>query len=87
MYHWVKNFLFGRKIEVRVGTALSSSHPVENGTPQGSVCSPVLFDIMINDIFENVEGSIGRSLYADDGASLDARPKFKISSKENARSN
>lgn len=43
-------------------------HFVENGTPQGSVCSPLIFNIMINDIFEQVEYGIGKSLYADDGA-------------------
>ncbi len=41
---------------------------MENGIPQGSVCSPILFSIMINDIFDQVEGNIGKSLYADDEA-------------------
>lgn len=68
LFNWVRNFLFERKIEVRVGSVYSNVAPVDNGTPQGSVCSPVLFDIMINDIFENVEENIGKSLYADDGA-------------------
>lgn len=68
LYNWVLDFLFGRKIEVRVGTAYSDMHAVENGTPQGSVCSPVLFNIMINDIFDQIDRSVGRSLYADDGA-------------------
>ncbi len=39
-----------------------------NGTPQGSVCRPVLFNIMMNYVFQNVKIDIGRSLYADDGA-------------------
>ena len=39
-----------------------------NGTPQGRVCSPILFNIMINDIFEGVESTVGKSLYVDDGA-------------------
>ncbi len=42
--------------------------PIENGTPQGSVSNPILFNLMINDIFHNVDTGIGRSLYADDGA-------------------
>ena len=37
-------------------------------TPQGSVVSPTLFSIMINDIYLNLPGDIGRSLFADDGA-------------------
>ncbi len=51
MYNWVLDFLFDRTIEVRVGKDFSGMHPVENGTPQGSICSPLLFNIMINYIF------------------------------------
>ncbi len=40
----------------------------ENGTPQGSVISPLLFIIMRNDVFERVDKSIHRFLFADDGA-------------------
>lgn len=68
LYNWVLDFLFDQEIEVRLGTEYSKMYKVENGTPQGSVCSPVLFNIMINDIFEKVERNIGKSLYADDGA-------------------
>ena len=50
-YNGVYNFLLDRKIQVRVGTEFSNVHGVENGTSQGSVCSPLLFNIMINDIF------------------------------------
>ena len=32
------------------------------------MCSPLLFSVMINDIFSEVDASLGRSLYADDGA-------------------
>lgn len=36
---------------------------------QGSVCSLIPFNIMTNDIFDQIgsTGSIGESLYADDG--------------------
>lgn len=67
-YNWVKEFLFDRFIQVRIGTALSQKYKVDNGTPQGSVISPLLFSIMINDVFSQVQGDIGRSLFADDGA-------------------
>lgn len=40
----------------------------ENGILQGIVISPVLFNIMINDIFKSVSPDIEVSLYADDGA-------------------
>ncbi len=68
MYNWIKSFLFKRSIQVRVGSAFSQIYPVENGTPQGRVSSPILFNLMINDIFTQIDMGIGRSLYADDGA-------------------
>lgn len=68
MYNWVLGFLFGRTIEVRVGKEYSLVYMVENGTPQGSVCSPILFNCMINDIFEEMAGGVSKSLFADDGA-------------------
>ena len=54
LYNWVLGFLFGRTIEVRIG--------------KECVCSPIFFNCMINDIFEEVGGGIGKSLFADDGA-------------------
>lgn len=68
VFKWIKDFLFGRKIQVRVRSDLSSQYAVENGTPQGSVISLLLFTIMINDVFSKVPKDIGRSLFADDGA-------------------
>ena len=54
MYKWVLGFLFGRTIEVREGKEDTPVYMVENGTPQGSLCSPIFFNCMINDIFEEV---------------------------------
>ena len=68
MFYWIKDFLNKRSIQVRVGGELSEPMGIENGTPQGSVISPVLFNVMINDIFEQVPSSFGKSLFADDGA-------------------
>ena len=39
-----------------------------NGTPQGSVISPDLFNVKINDISCQVGNDFGVSLFADDGA-------------------
>jgi len=33
-----------------------------------AVCSPILFNIMMDDIFKQVEHNVGKSLYADHGA-------------------
>lgn len=68
VFNWIKDFLFERKIQVRIGSELSSQYTVGNGTPQGSVISPLLFIIMINDVFSEVPADTGRSHFADDGA-------------------
>jgi len=68
MFNWIKDFLMKRTIQVKVGNVSSKTVGIENGTPQGSVISPVLFNIMINDIFGKVERGFGLSLFADDGA-------------------
>lgn len=60
------DFLQERTIQVRVGTEYSDIYQVDNGTPQGSVCSPILFNIMINYIFGEIELGIGKALYSDD---------------------
>ena len=48
MFHWIHNFLNGRKIQVRVGNDTSDIHDLENGCPQGSVLSPILFNVITN---------------------------------------
>lgn len=62
------DFLKRTTVEVKVGAESSNIYAVENGTPQGSVCGPVLFSILINDIFDLVGENIGKSLYVDDRA-------------------
>lgn len=68
VFNWIKDFLSGRSIQVKIGKELSNSYVIENGTSQGSVISPLLFNLMINYIFSEVDIGIGRSLFADDGA-------------------
>ena len=61
-------FSVWRTIEIRIRKEYSPVYVVENGMPQGSVCSPALFNCIINDICEEVGGGISKSLFADDGA-------------------
>ena len=63
MYDWIREFLFERTIQVRVGAELSSVHTIENGTPQGAI----LFICMVNDLPDSLE-DVESSLFADDSA-------------------
>lgn len=56
---------------MRVGGAVFSGAGIENGTPQGSVISPALFNVMINDI------GTGLSLFIDDVAVWKSRRNMK----------
>jgi retron-type reverse transcriptase len=47
---FIKSFLNGKKIQVMVNQATSELHSLDNDTPQGSVTSPTLFNLMINDL-------------------------------------
>lgn len=44
----------------------SPLHELENGVPQGSVISPILFDIAINDILNEISPSAKCCLFVDD---------------------
>ena len=65
---FIKSFLTGRQVKVRIGTTYSRSSSLACRVAQGSIISPTLFSIMINDIFEDCDPSIQKSLFADDGA-------------------
>lgn len=59
--------LFGWTIEVWGGTECSKVHQVENGAPKGSVCSPVLFNIMINKRLSRLKEGWGMHLQMGKG--------------------
>ena len=62
---WIKEFLSGRSMSVRIGSVTSIPAPVENGVPQGAVLSPILFNIMLID-FPSSTPVTKILLYADD---------------------
>jgi len=64
-FSFIKKFLTHRTIPVKVGSALSQKYIIENGTAQGSIISPLLFLIMINDLPDRLKG-VESSLFADD---------------------
>ena len=65
---FISNFLSDRLFQVRIGSTLSDFHVQENGVPQGSILSPVLFNIKINDIVTAVLKDSESSLFVDDFA-------------------
>lgn len=65
VYTYIQNFLTNRTMQVRVGNKFSDTHTLENGTPQGSVISPILFLLMINDLPDNIKQT-DKTLFADD---------------------
>jgi hypothetical protein len=62
---WIKAFLSNRTQSVRVGSSISNTCFVSSGVPQGSVLGPLLFNLFINDITDNLQ-NVSAKLFADD---------------------
>ena len=63
---WFKAFLTDRQACVRLNGARSKFRLLRDGTPQGAVTSPTLFNILINDITDGFPEKVNASLFADD---------------------
>ena len=63
--NWIITLIQNRTFQVRVNGCLSEIHTTQRGLPQGSVLSPTLFNIYINDITQVVQKS-SMALFADD---------------------
>ena len=64
LINWIGSFLSDRSIAVRVDGFLSNLHSINAGVRQGSVISPVLFILFINDLLTSTSSSIHS--FADD---------------------
>ena len=62
--NFISNFLSDRSFNIRIGFALSDTFKQEQGVPQGSILSPTLFNIKINNIVKCVNDT-DSSLYVD----------------------
>jgi len=68
MARFLQYFLQDRKIYVQVKGRKSDPFSLQRGVPQGSVVSPTLFSLMINDLFKEMPEGVQHSLFADDGS-------------------
>ena len=65
LYQWIQGFLTNREQLVLVNGKKSYTKKVISGVPQGSVCGPLFFLIMIADIDKDVKHAF-LSSFADD---------------------
>ena len=63
---FISNFLSNRCFRVKVGSSFSNVYEQEQGVPQGSILSPTLFNIKINNIIKCLDDDVNCSLYVDD---------------------
>ena len=68
LYNYIRAFLKERKITAKIKNTSSDIYQMNTGVPQGSIISPTLFNIMIDDIFAEIPCGIKYAIYADDGA-------------------
>ena len=65
---FIDGFLSHRLFQVRAGSTLSDTYEQEMGVPQGSILSPILFSLKINNIVKSVLKGLEASLFVDDFA-------------------
>ena len=66
MPQFIESFLSDRFFRVSIGNEVSENRSLENGVPQGSTLSIMLFDIAVNSIVECIEPAVQKCMYVDD---------------------
>src|SRR5690606_35446515 len=60
------NFLKNRKMYVKVDNEKTEEFEVNTGIPQGSVLSPLLFNLVMKNLILEIDNEIHISIFADD---------------------
>ena len=74
---WIDCFLSNRQAKVRYGDNMSRSRTFSQGLPQGSVLSPLLFIIYINNLAKELSDTDTVVMFADDVGILVTRREAK----------
>ncbi|GFY13703.1 probable RNA-directed DNA polymerase from transposon X-element [Trichonephila clavipes] len=72
----IHSFLSHRSFRVRVDRILSSPRPIRSGLPQGSLSSPLLFTLYVNDIPQTDSSHL--AMFADDTAVISQNKRFSV---------
>ena len=63
---WIEAFLTNRTMQVVIDGCTSKTAPVTSGVPQGTVLGPLLFNLYINDMPQEISEESSLKLFADD---------------------
>ena len=82
MVRWIAAFLRTRTASVMINGTLSKRVRMKQGLPQGSVLSPLLFLLYINDIGKDIPEDTDHNLFADDASLVAMDTKLVAANKK-----
>jgi len=82
LVRWIAAFLRTRTAQVVINGTLSIRVQMQMGFPQGSVLSPLLFLIFINDISQNVPNDSEIILFVDDSSLTATSNKLELANEK-----